>query len=190
MLELFISNLITRFEEANQYNFEEQGAVDLFGRAALQKMAKVMGEAGRVAKVSNKLGKLTVFALIRLVDSRNAVIEFIRHIENHCDTAWISATGAYKEWKFMTVNMYEIIKEIRWSLEKEVEAVEKHTKLYKRFVSKYDGSPLGIVQWQQYERIRLKRVLDKIIRAQDDVWDNLRKLRDELNEYYNTENAV
>ena len=52
MLEQIASDLIVRFEDANQHKFEEQGIVDLFGRAALHRMAAVMVCLANILKIS------------------------------------------------------------------------------------------------------------------------------------------
>lgn len=184
MLEEIADDLIVRFEDANQHKFEEQGIVDLFGRAALQQMAKVMAEAKKVEKVSNKLGKLTVFALIRLFDSRKAVIEYVAYVQDKISNAFHSVTGSEEEWRFPPkYDISENLKQITASLQKEVEAVRRQEKLFEGFVLNYDGSPLGTVQWQSYERAGLKAALDEVIREEDNIFDNLKAMRDKLKKY-------
>ena len=143
-----------------------------------------MAEANGMETVSHNLGKLTVFALIRLFDSRKSVIEYVAYVQDKIWNAFHSVTGSEEEWRFSPkYDISENLKQITASLQKEVEAVRRQEKLFEGFVLNYNGSPLGTVQWETYDRAGLKAALDEIIKEEDAIFDNLKAMRDKLQKY-------
>jgi len=182
MLEQIASDLIARFEDADQS--KELSVGDLFGRVALQRMAAVMERAKSVEAVSNRLAKLTVFALIRLFDARKAMIDYVGYVETKISNAFHSVTGSEKEWKFPPqYDISENLQQIEASLQREMECIRRQEKLFEGYVMSYDGQPLGTVRWETYQRAGLKAALDDIIRAEDRIFEHLKMMRDKLRKY-------
>ena len=95
-------------------------------------------EAKKVERVSDKLGKLTAFALIRLFDARKAVIEYVGYVETKISNAFHSVTGSEEEWRFPPqYDISENLEEIKASLQRETEAVRRQEYLFERLVLKY-----------------------------------------------------
>ena len=142
------------------------------------------GEAKKVEKVSNQLGKLTVFALIRLFDSRKAVVEYVGYVQSKISNAFHSVTGSEEEWRFPPkYDISENLEKITASLHKETEAVRRQEKLFEGFVLNYDGRPLGNVKWETYHRAGLKAALDEVIKEENRIFENLKAIKDKLVKY-------
>jgi len=189
MLEQIVSDIIARFDDGNQLKFEDQGIVDLCGRAALQRMAAAMAEAKRKEHISSKLGRLTVLALIRLFDARKAVIEYVGYVEGKISNAFHSVTGSEEEWKFPPkLDISSDLEEITAALQRETEAVRRQEKLFSGYILNFDGRPLPKVLWATYDRAGLKAALDDILREEDRIFEHLRAMKRKLSEYNEAKN--
>eukprot|EP00485_Elphidium_margaritaceum_P006874 CAMPEP_0202700858 /NCGR_PEP_ID=MMETSP1385-20130828/14013_1 /ASSEMBLY_ACC=CAM_ASM_000861 /TAXON_ID=933848 /ORGANISM="Elphidium margaritaceum" /LENGTH=684 /DNA_ID=CAMNT_0049358143 /DNA_START=19 /DNA_END=2073 /DNA_ORIENTATION=- len=172
-----VSDLIVRYE--TQLNMQHD--IDLFGRNALLQMRNMMEQTRNKETVSNKLGKLTIFALIRLFDARKATSEFIKYVHAKIQNAFHSQTGSEIEWKFeRQCDISVELKHIQASLKNEIEAIRRQENLFQAYIAEYNGKALGTVRWQNYDRIGLKVALDEILKEEDQIFENLKKIQTKL----------
>ena len=181
MLLRIISDLIANYES----KLNAQQNMDLFGKSALMQMQKEMEIAKQTESVSQKLAKLTLFALLRLFDSRKTTCEYIDYIRAKIKNAYHSQSGSEAEWKFS--KQYDIsdnLKSIEMSLKEETAAIRRQQKLFEKYIRNYDGKPLANVEWETYDRAGIKGALDEIINEEDKIIDNLKKMKQKLEEYH------
>merc|ERR1712154_6856 len=122
MLLRIVTDLITSYE--TKANVSQN--MDLFGKSALMQMQREMQMAKQTEDVSPQLAKMTIFALIRLFDSRKTSCEFIDYIRAKIKNAYHSQSGSEAEWKF--TKAYDIsdeLKNIETSLKVETAAIRR-----------------------------------------------------------------
>lgn len=182
MLLKIVNDLIASYE--SKLNVQEQ-SMDLFGKSALIQMQKEMEVAKQTADVSPNLGKVTVFALIRLFDSRKTSCEFIDYIAAKIKNAYHSQSGSEAEWKFeKAYDISDELKSIETSLKAETAAIRRQAKLFEKYIRNYDGKPLQTVEWESYERAGIKAALDEIIAEEDKIFGNLKAMKQKLEDYH------
>jgi len=182
MLLNIVTDLITNYE--TKLNMKQE--IDLFGRNALNQMSEEMTKAKQQENqnVSKKLAKLTVFALIRLFDSRKTSIEYIDYIKAKIKNAFHSQTGSEKEWKFpKQFDISDELKNIELSLKEETAAIRRQQKIFEEYILSYNGKPLNNIEWNKGDRAGIKEALDEIMKEEDYIFDNLKKLKGKLEKY-------
>eukprot|EP00483_Globobulimina_turgida_P004079 UN04087 len=149
-------------------------------------MSVEMDKAKQQETVSAKLGKETIFALIRLFDSRKTMIDCIDYISGKIKNAFQSQTGSDNEWKF--TKEYDIspqLQNIGNSLKQETNAIRRQQKIFEKYIYAYDGKPLVNIAWETYDRAGIKGAIDEIISEEDKIFDNLKVLKEKLSKYLN-----
>ena len=156
---------------------------ELFGDIALKEMINEMEKAKKKENVSNEFAKLTIFALIRLFDSRKAAIDFIDYIENLITNAFHSNSGSDLEWKFDKI--YDISPElqiIKLSMEKETQQI-RGLPLFDKYIASYNGTPLPLIEWEPFHRAQIKYSLELIIKQESIIRYNLNNVKNKLLKY-------
>jgi len=164
MLQKMVADLVLarRGEGAAKDDFG--GVHDLLGVAALERMSAVLEASKRTEVVSASLGKLVVFALIRLFDARKASVDFVELIEAKISNAFHSNTGSEEEWRFpKETDISAELKAIVEGLQRELEVIRRQHTLFEKYVSVYDGGVLGAIRWEMHDRVALKAAIDDVI---------------------------
>jgi len=178
MLLEIITDLIKTYE--TQLNMKQD--IDLFGRKALQQLSEEMRKAKQIENVSLKLGKLTIFSLIRLFDSRKTSIEFFNdNIIQRITNAYHSQTGAEKEWKLS--KEYDISQDAKLivnALKEETASIRRQQQIFEEYILSYNGKPFYQIQWKAYQRAGIKAAIDEIIMQEDIIIDLLKKMKEKL----------